>query len=106
LGRQTNANNLEDSQADMLVYGMGDQPLRDMLKLLKKGVPFESLKTLNQTAVLVDGHDALPKNKNWETVELASHEECLKDKIKYAANFKVVEVESNKLNAKKNYNKK
>ena len=92
---------LEDSKADMLVYGMGDQPLRDMLRLLKKGVPFESLKTLNQTAVLVDGHDELPKNKNWETVELASHEECLEDKIKYAANFKVVEVESNKLNAKR-----
>jgi len=34
---------LEDSKADLLVYGMGDQPLRDMLKLLKKGVPFSNL---------------------------------------------------------------
>ena len=90
---------LESSGADMLVYGMGDQPLRDFLKLIKKGVPFDSLKTLHQMAFLIDEDEDLPKNKNWETVALTSHEECLKDKIKFAANFKIVEVESNKLNA-------
>ncbi|MDX1446358.1 YgiQ family radical SAM protein [Lishizhenia sp.] len=90
---------LKDSKADMLVYGMGDQPLRDMLRLLKKGVPFDSLGTVKQTAVLRPSSEPLPKNKNWNTVELASHEECLKDKLKYAANFKIVEVESNKWQA-------
>jgi uncharacterized radical SAM protein YgiQ len=90
---------LVDSGADMLVYGMGDQPLRDMLKLLKKGVPFSNLKTVNQVAFLQPRSTELPKNKRWETVELASHEECLNDKIKYAANFKIVEVESNKWQA-------
>ena len=39
---------LVDSQADLLVYGMGDQPLRDLLRLLKKGVPFDKLNTINQ----------------------------------------------------------
>ena len=90
---------LEDSKADMLVYGMGDQPLREMLRLVKRGVPFDSLKTLKQTAFLLPEGEELPKNKNWETVELASHEDCLSDKLKYAANFKVVEVESNKWQA-------
>lgn len=90
---------LVDSKADMLIYGMGEQPLREMLKLLKKGVPFEGLRTLKQVAFLQDTSTPLPKNKQWETVELASHEDCLADKIKYAANFKVVEVESNKWNA-------
>jgi uncharacterized radical SAM protein YgiQ len=90
---------LETSGADMLVYGMGDQPLREMLTLLKKGVPFSSLKTIKQTAFVLDETEDLPKNKNWETVELASHDECLQDKLKYAANFKVVEVESNKWQA-------
>lgn len=90
---------LVDSKADMLVYGMGDQPLRELLRLLKKGVPFHSLRTLKQVAFLQDKTEELPKNKQWETVELASHEVCLKDKIKYAANFKVVEVESNKWQA-------
>jgi uncharacterized radical SAM protein YgiQ len=90
---------LADSGADLLVYGMGDQPLRDMLQLLKKGVPFSNLKTINQVAFLQPKEQELPKNKRWETIELASHEECLDDKIKYAANFKIVEVESNKWQA-------
>jgi uncharacterized radical SAM protein YgiQ len=90
---------LVDSKADLLVYGMGEQPLRDTLRLIKKGVPFTSLGTLNQVAFLQDKDKELPKNKNWETVELASHEVCLEDKLKYAANFKIVEVESNKWNA-------
>lgn len=90
---------LVDSGADLLVYGMGDQPLREILRLLKKGVPFNSLRTLKQVAFLQDASQDLPKNKQWETVELASHEVCLQDKIKYAANFKTVEVESNKWQA-------
>ncbi len=92
---------LEQSGADMLVYGMGEMPLREMLTLLKKGVPFESLKTIKQTAVLIDEHQTLPKNKNWVDVELHSHQDCLKDKIKYASNFKIVEVESNKTKARR-----
>ncbi len=90
---------LVDSGADLLVYGMGDQPLREMLRLLKKGVPFKNLHTIKQVAFLQDKHEPLPKNKQWETVELAGHEACLEDKVKYAANFKIVEVESNKWNA-------
>lgn len=90
---------LVDAGADVLVYGMGEQPLRDLLRLVKKGVPFSNLTTIPQIAFLQDKSKDLPKNKNWETVELASHEECLSDKIKYASNFKIVEVESNKLNA-------
>ena len=90
---------LVDSKADALVYGMGDQPLREILRLLKKGVPFEHVKTIKQVAFLQESDQELPKMKKWETVELASHEECLKDKIKYASNFKIVEVESNKWEA-------
>ncbi len=90
---------LVESGADILVYGMGDQPLREMLRLLKKGVPFENLRTIKQVAFLQDKTEELPKNKQWETVALSSHEVCLEDKIKYAANFKVVEVESNKWKA-------
>ena len=39
---------LEESNADLLVYGMGDQPLREILRLLKKGVPFSNLTQLNK----------------------------------------------------------
>ncbi|MFK8037934.1 MAG: YgiQ family radical SAM protein [Crocinitomicaceae bacterium] len=92
---------LETSGADLLVYGMGEQPLRDIITLLKKGVPFDSLKTIPQTCWLISEGENIPKNKNWEDVELNDHETCLNDKLKYASNFKVVEVESNKLNARR-----
>ena len=90
---------LVDSGADLLVYGMGDQPLRTLLRLMKRGVPFHQAKTINQVAFLNPITEELPKNKNWETVELASHETCLVDKVQYATNFKIVEVESNKWEA-------
>ncbi|KAA3605251.1 MAG: YgiQ family radical SAM protein [Calditrichaeota bacterium] len=92
---------LEESGADILVYGMGEQSLREILKLLRKGVPISSLKTIPQTAVLIDKNDNLPKNKNWETFELSSHEACLRDKRTFAANFKHIEMESNKQFAKR-----
>lgn len=90
---------LVDAGADMLVYGMGEQPLREILKLARQGVPFSSMRNINQVAFMHDGHTQLGDYNNWSTVELASHETCLKDKIKYAANFKIVEVESNKWQA-------
>ncbi|MBC7569987.1 MAG: YgiQ family radical SAM protein [Spirosoma sp.] len=90
---------LADSGADMLVYGMGEQPLREILKLARKGVPFTSMRTINQVAFMHDNTTELRDYNGWNSVELASHEVCLKDKMKYAANFKIVEVESNKWQA-------
>ena len=96
---------LESSKADLLVYGMGEQPLREIVRLLQKGVPFSSINTINQTAVLLKKGEDIPKNKNWEDVEIASHEVCLKDKKAYASNFKVIEQESNKLAARRIFQK-
>ncbi|PJA07399.1 MAG: YgiQ family radical SAM protein [Flavobacteriales bacterium CG_4_10_14_0_2_um_filter_32_8] len=90
---------LETSKADLLVYGMGEQPLREIITLLKKGLPFESLTTVKQTAFLRAKSSELPKNKNWNDLKLASHEACLANKKTYASNFKHIEQESNKLYA-------
>jgi uncharacterized radical SAM protein YgiQ len=90
---------LVDSQADMLVYGMGEQPLREIIRGVKSGKSLGELTDINQVAFLQKQSDPLPVVGNWETVELASHEVCLADKIKYASNFKIVEVESNKWQA-------
>ncbi len=96
---------LETSGADMLVYGMGEQPLREILRLLKKGVPLSSMTTIPQTAIMQPFDESLPKNKNWEDISLNAHEVCLEDKIAYAKNFKIVEVESNKLIARRIWQK-
>ena len=92
---------LVDSGADLLVYGMGEQPLKEIVTLLQKGVPFTSLKTVNQTAFLIENESDLPKNKNWDDVTINSHQQCLKDKKVYASNFKIIEQESNKLNGRR-----
>jgi uncharacterized radical SAM protein YgiQ len=87
---------LIDSGADLLVYGMGEKPLAEILNLLDKGVPISSIHSIHQTAFLIDKNHPIPKVKKWETIKLFSHEECLEDKIKYALNFKQIERESNK----------
>jgi uncharacterized radical SAM protein YgiQ len=96
---------LETSKADMLVYGMGEQPLREVVRLLQKGVPFSSITTVKQTAVLLDADAKIPKNSNWEDVEIVPHEVCLQDKKKFASNFKIIEQESNKLAARRIFQK-
>lgn len=90
---------LNQSGADLLVYGMGEQPLTAILHLLQKGVPFSSLKTIPQTAFVQPAEQELPKNKNWNDLELFPHELCVKDKLCYAKNFRHIEEESNRWHA-------
>jgi uncharacterized radical SAM protein YgiQ len=87
---------LTSSGADLLIYGMGEQPLRDLLKLMSKGIPLSQIRDLPQTAIKLKSKTDLPHVSRWEDLELSSHEECLKNKKSYARNFMHVEVESNK----------
>ncbi len=90
---------IAQTEADLLVYGMGEKPLTDILYLLDKGVPFSSLKTVPQTAFLLPKEVSIPKNRRWEDITLHSHEICLNDKKKFSMNFRYIEEESNKWNA-------
>jgi uncharacterized radical SAM protein YgiQ len=92
---------LADSGADLLVYGMGELPLLQAVRLLKVGVPFSSLTTIAQTAVLLPEDEAAPKNRHWEDFELHAHEECMRDRELYARNFKDIETESNRVQARR-----
>ena len=86
---------LADSKADLLIYGMGEKPLSELVKLLQKGVPFNSICNIPQTAYITNKSSVNAEN-NWEDLQLFSHQDCIKDKIKYAKNFKVIEEESNR----------
>lgn len=88
---------LYSSGADMLIYGMGEQPIRELMRLLGKGVPFSSITTVPQTGILLDAAASLPVNRNWKDVILKSHEEAKRSREAFAANFVVFEKESNKL---------
>ena len=86
---------LFDTQADLLVYGMGEKPLKEMIRLLKKGVPFSSLNSIPQTAYLAPKGN-VPKNNHWEDLRLASYEECLESKRTQMENCRKVDIECNK----------
>lgn len=90
---------LLSSGADMLIYGMGEQPVRELVKLLLKGVPFSSLTTIPQTVIARNKETVLPVNKNWKDIMLDSFENCLADKKIFASNFMIFEKESNKIEA-------
>ena len=92
---------LVDSGADMLFYGMGEKSIVEFAQLIQKGIPVSKLTTIPQTSFLVDLDENYATRKNWDEFELSSHEECLKDKKKYARNFMHIEEESNKMEAKK-----
>lgn len=90
---------LVSSGADILIYGMGEQPVREIVRLLKKGVPFSSLKTIPQTGFVSHAGEEIPKNKLWKEKVLNSWEKCLESKKAFAENFVVFEKESNKMEA-------
>jgi uncharacterized radical SAM protein YgiQ len=92
---------LVDSGADMLFYGMGEKSITEFAQLVQKGIPVSKLTTIPQTSFLVEPDESYATKKNWDEFELSSHEECLKDKKKYARNFMHIEEESNKMEAKK-----
>ena len=87
---------LIDSPADLLIYGMGELPLKELVHKLKSGIPFKDIKDIPQTVYLSSDIKA-----GDDDIVLFSHEECLKDKLKQAKNFRHIEEESNKLNAKR-----
>ncbi|MDR0573236.1 MAG: YgiQ family radical SAM protein [Tannerella sp.] len=82
---------LSDSPADLLIYGMGEKPIIELVRLLKKGVPFNTIENIPQTAYIKDNITNSPND-----IILFSYEECLKDKQKQAKNFRIIEEESNK----------
>lgn len=90
---------LEDSGADLLVYGMAEKALTELAQMLQRGVPFSSLKNIPQTAFRAGKNDNIPTQKHWNNRSIASHEQCLNDKLLFARNFRIIEEESNKRNA-------
>ncbi len=91
---------LISSGADILSYGMGEKSIIDIAKALNNGFNINLLRKLPQVAFLADKKyvDRLPES---DTIILKSFEKCVENKKIYAENFKLFEVESNKLNAKK-----
>ena len=84
---------LVDSGADLLMYGMGEKTVVEIARKVERGEP---LTNTPQIAYLTN--NIVPQDTD---IILFSHEECLKDKKKEAANFRHIEEESNKWSAQR-----
>ena len=87
---------LADSKADLLVYGMGEQPICDILDVFnrKQQPKADDFFSIAQIAFINNSALQLTDNK---VLSIPSHEECIKSKAKFAEAFKQIETESNKL---------
>ncbi len=83
---------LVDSGADLLVYGMGEQAIREIAACMS-AKDTVALHSIPQTAYLTNDETQLPA----ETIRLASHEQAVRDKRVHAENFRLIEIESNKI---------
>ena len=93
-----------DSGADLLIYGMGEKPIVELIRKMKNLLPTEqaTLTTSKFRTIIgsVPQTAYLCRATEWTSAEddlqLYSHEECLADKKKQASNFRHIEEESNK----------
>lgn len=89
---------LAEAKADLLVYGMGEKPLEEIVLRFSRGEKVESMTDIPQT-VHISRQEEIQAYKDKKDILLYSHEECLQDKLKQAKNFKIVEEQSNMMNA-------
>lgn len=88
---------LVDSGADLLIYGMGEKPIIELVQRLKAH-PYATPSELRALAVDIPQMVYLSREHTAREgdIVLYSHEECLESKKKQAANFRHIEEESNK----------
>ena len=91
---------LVDSSADLLIYGMGENPLLEIGNLLKYGKNIKDIKDVRGTCYMAD-ENSLPK----DAIELPSFEKVSQDKMEYAKAFKIQFQEQDAVTGKALYQK-
>ena len=86
---------LELSGADFLIYGMGEKPIVAIADALNDGRKTDIL-SQHQVGFICK---EIPGGMKDGDMMLAPHEVCLEDKRRQAANFRIIEEESNKIEA-------
>lgn len=89
---------LIESGADILVYGMGEKPIRELLTVFKHGRSENSYKSIPQIAFVES--DVEDYRNRPDVLFLHRYESELKNKKLYGENFIVFEEESNKTDGK------
>jgi uncharacterized radical SAM protein YgiQ len=72
-----------DSKADLLVYGMGETPLLEILRRLRNNEPVSEIRNVRGTAYRLKQTEDLPEETE-TTIHLPTHEEVEEDKSKFS----------------------
>ena len=96
---------LVDSKADVLVYGMGEKQILEIADAVDRfavdgrlASPVDSF-AVDIPQVAYISTDISTLNSQPSTLQLRSHEQAVKSKRVHAENFRIIETESNKINA-------
>ena len=76
---------LVDSRADILTYGMGENILRRIAKLLDKGVPIKKIRDVRGTAYLCKKGEPV----HFDSIEIGNYDVLKTDKAAYAKAFSI-----------------
>ena len=86
---------LMDSPANMLIYGMGEKSITELARRLMAGEKIEEITDVPQTSMRLP-FDLQPM-ADANNIVLNSYEECLKNPLSQARNFKHIETQSNRI---------
>lgn len=75
---------LIDSQADILIYGMGERAIIDIAEALDAGIDVHDITYVDGTVFRIKDIDSLEKH-----IELPGYDAMAADKLKYAESFKI-----------------
>ena len=80
---------LIDSRADILMYGMGERQIAELAECLDSGMDVHDITYIKGTCYLSDTKDI------FNSIEIPSHEDCVKDKKAYAEATRLQHLEQN-----------
>lgn len=82
---------LLDAPADLLLYGMGERPIAELLSLIEKGAPINKIRDLVGSVYLSDYEDLPEKIKTefYKNAICPTFEEVSSDKKKYVKAFNI-----------------
>lgn len=87
---------LVDSQADLLIYGMGERAILEIAADLQQGVEVANIQDVHGTCYRVPNKDYA-----WDYIELPSFEAVRKDKKTFAEAFKIEYLEQDPIRGRK-----
>ena len=87
---------LVDSQADLLIYGMGERAILEIAADLQQGVEVTNIQDVHGTCYRVPNKDYA-----WDYIELPSFEAVRKDKKTFAEAFKIEYLEQDPIRGRK-----